>query len=61
MDTQLDLFDAVEEAQANRNATWRQLPEQARARVRDLFAALAIKHLQATIKRNECDEQQREN
>ncbi len=50
-DVQVELFNVDEEAQLARTATWRQLPEGARAAVSDLFAALAVEHLQSTNKK----------
>lgn len=62
MDAQLELFNADEKAQLSDTETLKQWPERDRAKVRDLFAALVIKHLEsATKKRQECDESQLEN
>lgn len=57
MDAQLEFFNADEKAQLSDTETLKQWPERDRAKVRDLFAALVIKHLEsATKKRQECDE-----
>jgi hypothetical protein len=61
MDAQLKLFNPDEKMRFREAQTLKQLPEEARAKVRDLFAALAIKLLRATQERNGRDESQHEN
>jgi hypothetical protein len=60
MDEQLQLFN-VNEAKFACETRWRELPDEARTRLRDLFAGLAIKHLQSITERNGHNERQREN
>ena len=61
MDAQLALFDADTKAQPIHAAKWHQLPDEARAKARDLFAALAVKIQQPATEKDERDEPQREN
>mgnify|MGYP001565223001 CR=1 FL=1 len=61
MDAQFELFNADKKTRLMEAAALKQLPGEARAKVRDLFAAIAIKPLQAASERDQRDESQREN
>lgn len=59
MDIQLKLF-RVDDGDVAARVAWEHLPQEVRANVRDLFAGLAIKHLQSTSEGNKRDEYQLE-
>jgi hypothetical protein len=58
--SQIELFHVDREGRPAAPGSWQAMPEDARARVRDLFATLVVEHLRATQEGSEGNERQHE-